>query len=51
MFSLTLPSGGGHTQLIRRRFPPPFSPDFCDGMGSPLIVGLCASAGLNLTER
>jgi hypothetical protein len=41
-FSPTSPTEGGHTQHIRERFLPPFSPGFWDGVGFLLIVGLCA---------
>mgnify|MGYP006968178857 CR=1 FL=1 len=41
-FSPTSLTGGGHDQLIRESIPPPFSPGFWDGVGSPLNVGPCA---------
>ena len=41
-FSSTSLTGGGHDQLIRESIPPPFSPGFWDGVGSPLNVGPCA---------
>lgn len=41
-FSPTSPTGGGHDQLISERFFPPFSVGFWDGVGSLVVVGLCA---------
>jgi hypothetical protein len=39
-FSFTSPTEGGHTQYIRERFLPPFSPGFWDRVGFLFIVGL-----------
>jgi hypothetical protein len=41
-FSPTSPTEGGHTQHIRERFLPPFSPGFWDGVDFLLIIRLYA---------